>query len=365
MPTTNFPNGLTNVQAQTGLGQLVCPDNAKTHQFFDDFNTFTASEWTITRSSTTAWTGSVQDEDGGVLKISNAVPDDANTFIQTPAEIYTFTSGKQTWFDARWKVSDATQSDVVLGLLIRDTSPLDVTDGVYFRKDDGDAFLDFGVEASNTATTKTAVATISSSTYVRTTFYYDGVSAVKAYVNGVYVATAATTNLPTTELCVSFGMQNGSSNAKTFSIDWIAAYKERQSMVDAVTTQTLESGDKNLVMKFTNISDGTGESAVTKVDVSTYTSSTGQVCTGVRIIGIDYDISGMVVRLLWDASTDQIIATLGDGRFSFDWEKFGGIVNNGGSGENGDIAFTTVGHTSGDSYSIILRMVKLYNQYEI
>ena len=39
-------------------------------------------------------------------------------------------------------------------------------------------------------------------------------------------------------------------------------------MADAVTSQTLIDGPAHTVMKFTNISDGTGESAVTKVDVS-------------------------------------------------------------------------------------------------
>ena len=39
-------------------------------------------------------------------------------------------------------------------------------------------------------------------------------------------------------------------------------------MADAVTSQTLFDGDKHVVMKFTNISDGSGESAVKKVDVS-------------------------------------------------------------------------------------------------
>ena len=39
-------------------------------------------------------------------------------------------------------------------------------------------------------------------------------------------------------------------------------------MADAVTSQTLADGPRNVVMKFTNVSDGTGEAAVTKVDVS-------------------------------------------------------------------------------------------------
>jgi hypothetical protein len=39
-------------------------------------------------------------------------------------------------------------------------------------------------------------------------------------------------------------------------------------MADAVTSQTLSDGDRTTVMKFTNISDGSGEASVKKVDVS-------------------------------------------------------------------------------------------------
>ena len=35
-------------------------------------------------------------------------------------------------------------------------------------------------------------------------------------------------------------------------------------MADAVTSQTLQDGEKTAIMKFTNVSDGTGESAVKK-----------------------------------------------------------------------------------------------------
>ena len=55
-------------------------------------------------------------------------------------------------------------------------------------------------------------------------------------------------------------------------------------MADAVTSQTLVDNDKTLVMKFTNISDGTGESVVKKVDVSALnTNGHGQTCTSVTI----------------------------------------------------------------------------------
>ena len=55
-------------------------------------------------------------------------------------------------------------------------------------------------------------------------------------------------------------------------------------MADAVTSQTIVDNDKTLVMKFTNISDGSGESAVKKVDVSALNSNGhGQACTSVTI----------------------------------------------------------------------------------
>ena len=44
-------------------------------------------------------------------------------------------------------------------------------------------------------------------------------------------------------------------------------------MADAVTSQTLSDGDRIAVVKFTNISDGTGESSVAKVDKSGFATN--------------------------------------------------------------------------------------------
>jgi hypothetical protein len=124
-------------------------------------------------------------------------------------------------------------------------------------------------------------------------------------------------------------------------------------MADAVSSQTLIDGLSNVVMKFTNTSDGTGESAVLKVDVSALNGAP----SGVRIDRIRYSVAGMVLRLLWDATTDVTIVDLqGDG--CLDCKDFGGLINNAGTGVTGDILFTTVGHTSGDSYTVILEMSK-------
>lgn len=124
-------------------------------------------------------------------------------------------------------------------------------------------------------------------------------------------------------------------------------------MADAVTSQTLFDSAKNVVMKFTNLSDGNGESAVTKVDVSALSPA----ATKVSIQEIWYHTGGMVVTLLWDADTDVTILNLqGDGYMDF--RRFGGLSNNAGTGVTGDILVTTTGHTSGDTYTLILDMQK-------
>ena len=130
-------------------------------------------------------------------------------------------------------------------------------------------------------------------------------------------------------------------------------------MADAVTSQIIFDGTRTAVMKFTNISDGTGETAVLKVDVSALTGFQGQTCTGVNIVTLDAMTVGMGVDILWDATTDAICYTIGADQFvSFDFARFGGITNNAGSGKTGDIMFTTVGATAGDRYTIVLEMTK-------
>jgi len=133
-------------------------------------------------------------------------------------------------------------------------------------------------------------------------------------------------------------------------------------MADAVATQTLIDGDKKVVQKFTNISDGSGESAVVKVDVSALaTNSRGDACTGVVIEEIWWQCIGMKVQILWNASTNVFCIELGENQSgNHDYTKFGGLPNNAGSGKDGDVLFTTVGHTSADTYTVIMSMRKEY-----
>lgn len=126
-------------------------------------------------------------------------------------------------------------------------------------------------------------------------------------------------------------------------------------MADAVTSQTLIDGDRKTVMKFTNISDGTGESAVTKVDASALSGAPSSL----KITKIWGMTAGMSVDILFNATANALALHIPqDTEVSHDYSDFGGIINNAGAGVNGDILFTTIGHTSADRYTIILEMAK-------
>ena len=138
-------------------------------------------------------------------------------------------------------------------------------------------------------------------------------------------------------------------------------------MADAVTSQTLSDGDNIAVVKFTNISDGSGEASVAKVDVSALANnSAGAACALATIEQVWYDIGGMRVALEWNATTNVVAAVLGGsaavgvGSGYMDFRSFGGVKNTLASGYNGDIDLTTHGHTAHDHYTVVLQLRKSY-----
>jgi len=133
-------------------------------------------------------------------------------------------------------------------------------------------------------------------------------------------------------------------------------------MADTVTTQILENGPRWYVAKFTNFSDGTGETNVVKINATT--GSIGVLIGGntiypqlhLKIRRVEYDIGAMAVRLQWVASLNQDIAILKNWG-AWDFFKTQGWPNPGTaalSGATGSIAFTTVGAAANSSYTITL-----------
>lgn len=242
-----FPFGISTAAPGTPMAAFGMPDPTQWHVFFDDFNqwvTDTSSEarYTITTIELGAGsaTEAITDEAGGVLLITNDAADDDSDFFQKIGESFLPAAGKRMIFKARFRVSDATQCDWVMGLQVADTTPLaaggdGVTDGIFFQKDDGDTNVDFYVQKNATTgqlTTTAWTTAAANNTYMTLAFVFDGKRTIDLYKNdalikSVDIGGTFATYMPDTELTVSFGLQNGEAVAKTMSVDYIFAAIER------------------------------------------------------------------------------------------------------------------------------------------
>lgn len=126
-------------------------------------------------------------------------------------------------------------------------------------------------------------------------------------------------------------------------------------MADTTTISTLYSSDTYLTQHLTGESDGTGETAVSKLDISTLAARGGSAPTSVTVLSIEFIVSAMnYVVLAWDATTDDTISILA-GSGLIDFEPHGGKIDPKSSGTTGDVLLTTDGAVNGAMYDIIIK----------
>ncbi len=227
---TRFQNGIVNRSVGDIFASMIQPDPTRFHTYFDDFNHYdpTAATGGYVETETGAGgTVAALDGQGGLLLLTTDALDNDNEFVQSVGEMFLFATGRRAFFRASFEVSEAIQSDFVIGLQIRDTSPLAVSDGVFFQSDDGDALLDFR-SFNTTNVTDTAIATVVDATRLEVAFFWDGIDRIWYGVDGTVLGSITPgASLPNTELTVSFGYQNGVAGAETMTIDYIYAAMER------------------------------------------------------------------------------------------------------------------------------------------
>ena len=138
-------------------------------------------------------------------------------------------------------------------------------------------------------------------------------------------------------------------------------------MADVVTTQTIVDTDgTKTVIKMTNISDGTGETLVTKADASALNFMTEDATKKIAKIwwSINTTNGKSGVELLFAGSgASSANATIGffSGTGYHDYFTSGNSIPNNATLEAntspaGDILLSTKGFVSGDNYTIILEI---------
>jgi hypothetical protein len=232
--TTHFSN-ITNIASSHGLRELPAPFPAKMHAFFDDFDRYVAAEWDVTETQAGA-TQALTPADGGKLLLTNSAADNDVNSVQVPVASFLITGNKKAYFGARFQVSDAVDSDVVIGMALDQgaAATLTPTHGIFFRKSDDAANIVGVVRNAGVETVTATLLAIAAATEYDVFWHYNGADAVEFEVrlasDGSLVGRASVvlTNLPSGTLLAPIAfLQNGAAAAKTLTIDYLFAAKER------------------------------------------------------------------------------------------------------------------------------------------
>ena len=242
---SRFPvGGVTTAAISDPLAVFGLPDPTKWISYFNDmsggWDTIpNATDQCYTITKTGAGTIAASNGNGGLALLTNAAANNDAIFVQRKGEAFLFSATKRMMFEAKFQVSDASLTALVMGLQVTDTTPLAVSDGLFFIKASATTAVGFGAFKGSVGVTTASVATLVTATDIRLGFSYGGRVLVvdgityypfDLYVNGVHTSSVnvVAANLPTAQtLCVSFGVQNGEAVAKTMTVDYIFAALER------------------------------------------------------------------------------------------------------------------------------------------
>ena len=126
-------------------------------------------------------------------------------------------------------------------------------------------------------------------------------------------------------------------------------------MADTITTQTVaDTSGVKYVIKLTNVSDGTGETLVKKVDASELTFMTED--GNRKISRVWYSVntanSKSAVEIVWDGATNSTALLLGGSGY-MDLRTAGNEIVNNATTPTGDVLLSTKNFAVGDNYTII------------
>lgn len=188
---------------------------------------YRAADFTVTATGTAPVTASVSP--GSVALITTPATEYGGDNIQLLGSQFKLQAGKALYFGAKITVSDATQSDLLVGLCGVDTTltaastahAIDVgAGGVFFSKLDGSTAVSFKTYTTATQQNTASASTLDDTAHVYE-FYWDG-SALNGYVDGFFVA-SFTANITTEVLTPSIAFRAGEAGVKTCTIHWLRA----------------------------------------------------------------------------------------------------------------------------------------------
>lgn len=238
--TTHFNAPLLNKVRQAGSREWFsnCPiqyDPDYSHLMWDfvngsDYDSTNDWDELIDTSATVAVQAGKTN--GELLLKGFSATNDVGACIQGKFNTFDFQDVTDIWWEARVKVSDATQMDMVAGftgaLATNPEEALQSSSRCCFQKDDGNASIICKTELSSTETSTDSGLDMSDDTYVKLGLHIkDSGTTVKFFVDRSLVATH-TTNIPTGEQAIAMMALSGEgAGIKSLSIDYISVVSKR------------------------------------------------------------------------------------------------------------------------------------------
>jgi hypothetical protein len=234
-----------------GAPSVNNPDPSAYYQIFDDFmNPATTAisdtmAWTVLSDGATG-TPVFQDAAGGIFNVVTAAAQNDYSAYSSVTEPFKFAAGKELWFEARFKLAEATTNDAAWWFGLMDTlttgglqtgasGPLASYDGALIWKDEDTMTVDFETSNAGTQATTSAFATFVTDTWTKVGFYFDGAettSVITPYADvgaGWVAGTAQNITLSgLEEMHVVFGVKAGpGAAAETLQVDYVKCVQAR------------------------------------------------------------------------------------------------------------------------------------------
>jgi hypothetical protein len=251
--TTNNPNGVTNAALYQTMAQAGILDPTWAHVYHNDFDTYAAGDWTVTKVGT--GTAALAAVDGGQLLLTTTAGAADAVYNQLTAASFKVGGGKDVFFKFSGILSEITNSVIYAGLIATSATPISAADGVFISKPTGSGALQLNVVVGGVSTVVAfpAACAIVAATAFELGFHIDYLGNVEAFFNPTTgadwqqldptstsagamvtrgrvaaVANAAITNgLTTAVLNPSFGLLNSTAVARTLGCDYVTAVRNR------------------------------------------------------------------------------------------------------------------------------------------
>lgn len=236
--TTRMPGGVTNAAPWQTLAAAGFPDPTYAQIYAEDFNTFTAGDFTFTAVGTP--TQALLAAAGGRLRLTNTTGSTDACYAQLVAAGFQLTPGTDAFFKFKGKASIVANGTIYAGLIATSTTPLAAADGLFVKAVAGVLTLVSVVGGVTTSVAFPASEVLVAATDFEIGIHVDYQGNVEAFFNPSTGQNPPAAGYPRGRSCAlyapgvtqallapSFGMLNGAGTARTLDVDYVVAAVDR------------------------------------------------------------------------------------------------------------------------------------------